>query len=118
MAIFLYLIYLLKVSYSVYDYLYYLFISFRFISIYYCACSEFCKAQSRIAVYVRVKLLSTIVYSSFTGGTNSPKPLGWVLSSESCAFQSVGATLMREVRIYFAFLSLSVCVQITWAVAS
>lgn len=30
-------------------------------------------------------------------GMDSPKPLGWVLSSESCAFQSVGATLMREV---------------------
>lgn len=30
-------------------------------------------------------------------GTNSPKPLGWVISSESCAFQSIGATLMREV---------------------
>lgn len=30
-------------------------------------------------------------------GTDSPKPLGWVLSSESCAFQSVGATLIREV---------------------
>ncbi|KAG0730296.1 Amidophosphoribosyltransferase [Chionoecetes opilio] len=25
------------------------------------------------------------------------KPLGWMFSSESCAFQSVGATLMREV---------------------
>ncbi|XP_045102172.1 amidophosphoribosyltransferase-like isoform X3 [Portunus trituberculatus] len=25
------------------------------------------------------------------------KPLGWVFSSESCAFQSMGATLMREV---------------------
>ncbi|KAK3868654.1 hypothetical protein Pcinc_025978 [Petrolisthes cinctipes] len=25
------------------------------------------------------------------------KPLGWVISSESCAFQSVGATLLREV---------------------
>ncbi|KAK8745735.1 hypothetical protein OTU49_000352 [Cherax quadricarinatus] len=30
-------------------------------------------------------------------GMDSPKPLGWVLSSESCAFQSVGGTLMREV---------------------
>ncbi|XP_050719052.1 amidophosphoribosyltransferase-like isoform X1 [Eriocheir sinensis] len=27
----------------------------------------------------------------------SPKPIGWLFSSESCAFQSMGATLMREV---------------------
>lgn len=34
------------------------------------------------------------------GNTNDEelrKPLGWMFSSESCAFQSVGATLMREV---------------------
>ncbi|KAK7074888.1 hypothetical protein SK128_002805 [Halocaridina rubra] len=32
-----------------------------------------------------------------SGGAESPKSLGWILSSESCAFQSVGAMLIREV---------------------
>ncbi|XP_071551404.1 amidophosphoribosyltransferase-like [Panulirus ornatus] len=33
----------------------------------------------------------------FNDEMDSPRPLGWVISSESCAFESVGATLLREV---------------------
>ncbi|XP_076042652.1 phosphoribosylamidotransferase 2 [Oratosquilla oratoria] len=36
--------------------------------------------------------------ASSSPSDNSPsKPLGWVISSESCAFQSIGAHLLREV---------------------
>lgn len=37
-----------------------------------------------------------IFYSSFTEDSNF-EPEGWVVSSESCAFQSIGAKFVREV---------------------